>query len=340
MQVDLKKLILFTLIGLFVIVLILGSLGYLVISNFTAQGPKGKKNIAVINVSGPITSSGRGSFFNGIQTGSKEIMSQINRAKDDEKIKAIILRVNSPGGSSAASDAIYRELKKFEETKKPVVVSMADIAASGGYYISAIADQIYANPSTITGSIGVIMQFQNLQELYDKLGIDSKVFKSGPYKDMGNPDRKLTSEEKNILQNMVNDVYQEFIKAVSEGRDMPKSKVKEIADGRIFTGKKAKELGLVDKLGTFYDAVEKTAKLAGIKGEPNLIYYNQASPLERLLNSINKLVINTLLGESFNSNQNFNSKDVSSNVRNSEMLYYKFIQKSKKNQLQNFQLQY
>lgn len=233
------------------------------------------------------------------------------------------MRVNSPGGSSAASDEIYRELKKFKKTGKPVVISMGDIATSGGYYISAIADQIYANPSTITGSIGVIMQFKNLQDLYDKLGVDSITFKSGPYKDIGNPDRKLTAEEKELLQNMVDEVYQEFLTAVAEGRSMSKSKVEKLADGRIYNGRKAKKLGLVDEMGTFYDAVKTTAKLAEMKADPNLIYYNRSSPLERFFRSTTNLIKGVLLQQGLKINSN-----------NPNELYYHLLQEEKVNNLE------
>jgi len=333
MDFSLKKIVIFVLVGLLVGLLLLGGIGYLIVNTFTAQPQKANENIAVINVSGPIVSGGSSSFLGEVQANANEIMRQINRAKEDDTVKAILLKVNTPGGSSAASDAIYRELKKFKKSGKPIVVSMGDVAASGGYYVSAIADTIYANPATITGSIGVIMQFQNLEELYNKIGVRPVTFKSGPYKDMGSPSRDLTEEEKEILQNMIDRIYEEFVDVVVEGRGMSKEKVKEIANGRIYTGKKAKELGLVDKLGTFYDARDKTAKLAGIEGEPNLIYYNQSSPLKRLLSSVTQLITYTIFEENVKSNLKLNSNT-------KQELYKKLLIEQQNNYLQDLQLQY
>ncbi|MBM7623958.1 signal peptide peptidase SppA [Sporohalobacter salinus] len=327
MSFSIKKMTSSILLSFLLILVILGGLGILLVGFLGSGDQVASKNIGVINIHGPISAGGGKEVFGSSRTNAREVIKYINQAKDNKKIKALLLRVNSPGGSSAASDEIYRELKKFKKTGKPIVVSMADVAASGGYYISAIADQIYANPSTITGSIGVIMQFKNLQELYNKIGVDSITFKSGAYKDIGNPNRKLKPEEKEILQNMVDAVYQEFLTAVAEGRNMPKSEVKELADGRIYNGRKAKKLGLVDKMGTFYDAVATASKLAGMKKrDPNLIYYNQPSPLERFLSSTTNLIKGVLL-----------QQGLKINSKNTNEFYYHLLEENKTN---NLELQY
>ncbi|PKM82292.1 MAG: signal peptide peptidase SppA, partial [Firmicutes bacterium HGW-Firmicutes-13] len=169
-----------------------------------------------------------------------------------------------PGGSAAASQEINSEIKKLREEGKVVVVSMADVAASGGYYIAAAADKILANPGTTTGSIGVIMQVTNLEELYEKIGMEIETIKSGEQKDIGNPARPMTEEERSILQSISNDIYDQFVDAVAEGRNLSRERVLELADGRIFTGRQAFELDLIDELGDLYDAVEKAAELAGL----------------------------------------------------------------------------
>ncbi|SKA12162.1 signal peptide peptidase SppA [Selenihalanaerobacter shriftii] len=333
MNFSLKQILLTIGVGILVVLLVLGGLGFLIINSISGGKEVTQEGIAVINISGPITSGSSGGVLGRVGVGSRSVMKQINQAKDDKKVKAILLRVNSPGGSSAASDEIYRELKKFKATEKPIVVSMGDVAASGGYYISAPADQIYADPSTITGSIGVIMQFNNLQELYNKIGVKPVTFTSGPHKDMGSPSRELTSKEEKILQNMIDSVYQEFVDAVVEGRGLSEDKVRKLADGRIYTGRQAKKLGLVDKLGTFYDAVDKAANLAGMEGEPNLIYYNQSSPIKRLLSSASKLITYMFFDKKVGYNTNMNTEK-------SQLMYYKLLEQREANYLEGLQLQY
>ena len=336
LELNIKKVLIGFLIFVLTVFICLGILGgFLIIKSFNTTGSGSKGNIAVINITGPIMAGGSGGVFGGNEVaGSRNIMQQINQAKDDKNIKALLLRVNTPGGSSAASDSIYRELKKFKErTDKPIVVSMGDVAASGGYYVAANADEIFASPSTITGSIGVIMKFNNLQDLYDKIGVDSITIKSGTHKDIGSPNRKMTAKEKEMLQQMVDNVYQQFVTAVADGRNMSQTKVNKLADGRIYSGAKAKELGLVDSLGTFYDAVDRTAQLANIKGEPHLIYYNQASPLERLLGSINKVVTNLLFRRALQGEfQSENNK--------SQILYHQLIEQREGANLENIELEY
>jgi protease-4 len=201
---------------------------------------------------------------------SKEIVDEIKRYTKDKAIKAIVLRVDSPGGGVAPSQEIYEEVKKAVE-EKSVVVSMGSVAASGGYYVSAPADLIVANPGTLTGSIGAIMEIPNVEGLMDKIGVKTETIKSGKNKDMASIFRKMGSEQKLILQTALDDIHNQFIEAVSEGRNMPIKDVRKLADGRIFTGRQALKAGLVDELGTFEDAIYAAADLAGIKGEPQVV---------------------------------------------------------------------
>ncbi|HBG45987.1 MAG TPA: signal peptide peptidase SppA [Deltaproteobacteria bacterium] len=190
-------------------------------------------------------------------------------ARDD--VKAVVLRIDSPGGAVGPSQEIHREVEKLRE-KKTVVASMGTVAASGGYYAAVAAEKIVANPGTITGSIGVIMEFFNAQELLGKIGLKGYVIKSGKYKDVGSPLREMEAEERALIQAAIDDVNRQFIKAVAEGRRLKTEEVEKIADGRIFTGMQAKEQGLVDELGSLSDAITLSARLAGIEGEPVVIY--------------------------------------------------------------------
>jgi protease IV len=183
----------------------------------------------------------------------------------------VILRVDSPGGGVGPSQEIHREVLRLKE-KKPVVVSMGAVAASGGYYVSCAADKIIANEGTITGSIGVIMEFLNVERLFEWAGLKSRVIKSGKYKDIGSGTREMTDEEKKLLQAMVDDVHDQFVSAIVESRGIERATVLSFADGRVFSGRQAKEIGLVDELGNFRDAVAKAAELAGIEGDPKLVY--------------------------------------------------------------------
>lgn len=207
----------------------------------------------------------------GIITDSASINESIRKFGKDENIKAIVLRINSPGGGVGPSQEIYEEVKKLRD-KKVVVASIGAVGASGGYYIACGADKIVANPGSITGSIGVIMEFLNLKELIEKLGMKGMVVKSGPLKDVGNPLRDMTEEERKLLKTLIDNIHYQFVDAVADGRKLERSKVEVIADGRIFSGEQAKELGLVDILGNFYDAIDVSAKISGIKGEPRLVY--------------------------------------------------------------------
>jgi protease IV len=216
----------------------------------------------------------------GAITTSEKIIEQIDNFKEDSSVKAIVLRVNSPGGGVSPSQEIYDEVKAAAAVK-PVVVSMGSVAASGGYYIAVPAHRILANPGTITGSIGVIMQFTNFEELLGKVGLKSQVVKSGLHKDIGSPVRPMSTADRKILQSLIDDVYAQFVQAVAESRKMDPDAVRQLADGRIFTGRQALKAGLVDELGSYRDAIRVAAELAGIEGKPKVVY--PAADKEQLL---------------------------------------------------------
>ncbi|ADG83753.1 signal peptide peptidase SppA [Thermincola potens] len=241
------------------------------------SGPKYDNAIGLISIEGPITGGDVGGLFE-VSAGAESIMEQLREAAKDKSLKAVIIRINSPGGTVAASQEIGEEVEKVRKAGKKVVISMGDVAASGGYWIAAKGDKIVANPGTVTGSIGVIMESLNMSDLYNKVGIADQSIKSGAHKDMGSPSRPLTQEEKVILQSMVDDMFNQFVDVVAKGRRMKREDVLKIADGRVFTGRQAKSLGLVDELGNYYDAVRLTAKLAGIKGEPEVVELKPKDP--------------------------------------------------------------
>jgi protease-4 len=200
-----------------------------------------------------------------------EQLRQINSYSNNDSVKAIVVRINSPGGAVAPSQELYEELKKARMRGKKIVVSMGSVAASGGYYIACAADEIYANPGTITGSIGVIAQFPVIDGLMDKVGIKFETIKSGKYKDTGSFFRPMTEDEHELFEDMLMDVYDQFVEAVAEGRGMPIKDVRKYSDGRVFSGRQALEYGFVDALGTQSDAIERAGVLAGIKGKPRVI---------------------------------------------------------------------
>ncbi|MFQ6758693.1 signal peptide peptidase SppA [Desulfovibrionaceae bacterium CB1MN] len=209
----------------------------------------------------------------GVILESEEILANLVAFREEPKIKGIVLRIDSPGGAVGASQEIYDEVRRTSKVK-PVVASMGSVAASGGLYVSLGAGKIVANPGTLTGSMGVILKFANLEGLFDKIGYKNEVVKSGRLKDIGSPSRPMTEEERQMLQSMIDNVQEQFVQAVSESRSLPVAEVRKIADGRIFSGQQAKEYGLVDQLGNFSDAVMLAAELAGIKSDkmPELIY--------------------------------------------------------------------
>ena len=208
----------------------------------------------------------------GVISDPREIVDQLERAQHNPAIRAVVLRVNSPGGGVAASQEIHAELTRLRTVHgKPVVSSMASVAASGGYYIASASDRIVANPGSITGSIGVLMQIPNVSGLLQKLGLRSVVIKSGEHKDLASPTRELTEEERRLLQQVLDDIHDQFIEAVATGRKLARDKVVALADGRIFSGRQAMALGLVDELGDLQDAIQRAGQLAGIPGRPRVV---------------------------------------------------------------------
>ncbi|KUK11151.1 MAG: Signal peptide peptidase SppA, 36K type [Clostridia bacterium 41_269] len=237
------------------------------------------EKLGVIYIEGIIAGGAVDSFLGGIAS-SEAVMKHIREAAEDPTVKAVVLRIDSPGGTVPATQEIAREIEKLKEKGKIVVASMGDTGTSGAYWIAAKAHKIFANPGTITGSIGVRMDYQNLERLYEKLGIESEVIKSGPYKDMGSPTRELGAEERKMLQEMVDEMLKQFIDAVAEGRKISKEKAAELANGRIWTGSQALKLGLIDELGNYYDAIREAAEMAGIRGEPVIKVYGKTGLLE------------------------------------------------------------
>ncbi len=227
----------------------------------------------------------------GVISEAEEIVRNLKEFRENESIKAIVIRIDSPGGSVGPSQEIYRAIRKTIGSKK-VIASMGAIAASGGYYIAAGANGIVANPGTITGSIGVIIGYTNFQELLKKIGLSPIVIKSGDFKDIGSPVRDMTDEEKALLQEFVDKTKRQFVKAIADGRKMDLTEVETLADGRIFTGQEAKELGLVDRLGNIEDAVEWAGKLGGIEGKIDTVYAKpkKMSWLRYLMDSVFKIM--------------------------------------------------
>lgn len=217
--------------------------------------------------------------LNDVITQSDDIVRQLRKYQKNRSIKAIVLRINSPGGSVAPSQEMYDEVRKTRDAGKPVVVSMGSVAASGGYYISLGASKIVANPGTITGSIGVISQFMNVAPLMQKLGIEHRTIKSGKMKDAGSPFREMSEEEALYWQTTINNVYEQFVTAVAKERRLTVDRVHELADGRVYTGEQAYSLGLVDSLGTYQTAISLAGTLGKIQGEPRIQKEYKRRPL-------------------------------------------------------------
>lgn len=272
-----KKVLIF-----FVIIFIIAAVLSLMLT-ISHKVPLGEK-VALVRIAGVIIDS-------------KDVIDELREYGKDSSIKAIILRIDSPGGAVAPSQEIYEEIVKLKEKKK-IVVSMGTVAASGGYYIAAPADRIVANPGTLTGSIGVIMEVPNVEGLMKKIGVETQVVKSGEHKDIASVFKSLTPEERQILQSVLDDVHTQFITAVSDSRGMAFEDIRKLADGRVFTGKMAKEIGLVDELGNLQDAIMLAGKLTGIKGEPEVVTREEKfSILDLLKGQVSRSLIgNTLSG--------------------------------------------
>ncbi|MBT2684010.1 signal peptide peptidase SppA [Bacillus sp. ISL-37] len=233
--------------------------------------------IAVLSINGVIQDTGDAeSFFESPLYNHKAFMEQLDYVKEAKDVKAIILQVNSPGGGVVESAQIHDKIKEIQkETKKPIYVSMGSMAASGGYYVSAPADKIFASPETLTGSLGVIMQGVNYAGLAEKYGVEFTTIKSGPYKDIMSPSRPMTEDEREILQSMIDNSYEGFVKVISEGRDMSVARVKEIADGRIYDGRQAKQLKLIDGFGYLEDVIENVRKDEKL-GDATVVKYTES----------------------------------------------------------------
>jgi protease-4 len=201
---------------------------------------------------------------------ARPVLERLERLAKDSKVKAIVLRIDTPGGGVGPTQEIFEAVKRWKKKKK-IVASLGSMATSGGYYIACAADKIFANPGTITGSIGVVIYFANMEKLMKKLGVEGQVIKSGAFKDIGSPHRGLTQREMEMVQEVVDDVHMQFMEAVSRNREIPIEELKKIADGRIFTGRQARELGLVDELGSLSDAINEAARMVGIRGEPTVV---------------------------------------------------------------------
>jgi protease-4 len=253
---------------------VLGALFFIVL--FLSAILTGRKTSATL----PVVGSDRVALvkIEGVLITSDHVVDELHDYAEDSSIKAIVIRIDSPGGGVVPSQEIYNAVKYVKREGKKVVVSMGSVAASGGYYVAAAADKIVANPGTLTGSIGVKMEFANLEKLLEKIGVQGMVVKSGEYKDIGSPFRTMTEQEKKLLQGVIDDVHSQFIKAVAEGRNLPEADVRAIADGRIFTGQQALSLKLVDKMGDLTDSIQIAGELAGIKGKPKVIEKKKKIP--------------------------------------------------------------
>ena len=238
--------------------------------------------VAVIDLTGTITSDQPEPITTTLITPS-QVDELLKQAQDLDQVKAVVIRINSPGGSVVASDEIYHMLLDFD---KPVVIWMGEMAASGGFYISCAGDYVIAHRDTLTGSIGVISQFINAEEFLNKYGIEAVVITSGPHKDMGSLFRGMTDEEQKIWNEMIDQIYDDFVQIVAEGRNLPEETVRELADGRVYTGQQALEYGLIDAVGLTSDAIEKAAELGGIEGEPQVIILESTPSLLESLYSI------------------------------------------------------
>lgn len=227
-------------------------------------------------MSGGLGSPGGGDVvgFIRIQGGifdAKDTLASLDKLRRNPRVKSLLLRIDSPGGAVGPTQEIYEEIQRFRRSGRKVVASLGSVAASGGYYLASAADRIYAYPGTITGSIGVVVVLPNAQEMLGKVGIKFNVIKSAPHKDMGSPFRKMTKDDRAIFQRLIDDTYRQFVKAVAAGRGIPMKKALKIADGSVYSGERAKELGLVDRLGSQWDATLEAGRFARIVGEPKLL---------------------------------------------------------------------
>jgi len=254
--------------------------------------------------SGPLAAVGGGKValvkIEGLLVTPEHVVEELHDYAEDASIKAIVLRIDSPGGGVVASQEIFNAVKNAKKEGKKVVASMGSVAASGGYYVAAAADRIVANPGTLTGSIGVKMEFASVEKLLEKIGVKGMVVKAGEYKDIGSPFRDMTEKEQKLLQGVIDDVHSQFIEAVAEGRGLPSTDVKAIADGRIFTGRQALALKLVDEMGDLADSIRVAGRLAGIKGKPNVVEKKKNIPFFDYLKEESAAWISDVVANSVN----------------------------------------
>jgi len=275
----LGKKVLYVIIGFVLLILVVLT----AFSLFVSPPVPGQRaqGIAEIRVDGVITSTPASGLLSAGMASAPRITGLIDRAARDERVKGLLLVVNSPGGGAAASQEIYRELQRFKETGKPIVVSMGETAASGGYYVSSPADYIFASPATVTGSVGAIMELFDTSELLDMLGIDIKTLKAGDLKDAGSFSRPMTDTEEEYLQSMVDAIHEQFLEDVIKARPLEEEVVEKISDARIVLGSEALELGMVDYLGNANDARRFLADLLGLPEAPPIIVLEEKTFLER-----------------------------------------------------------
>ena len=273
MQQDMKKKV---IAGLVIGVVIL-SMIFAALAEKSATGSRsvaaGGGKVAVIYLNGAMSAGQSGDFWSSGSSG-EGVIADLRRAANSPDIKAVVLRLDSPGGTPVSAQEIANEIERVQDSGKVVVASMGDTAASAAYWVAAVTDRIVANPGTLTGSIGVIMETANLQKLFESYGVSMDAIKSGPYKDIGSYARAVTPEERAILQSIVDDIFEQFIEAVAQGRGMETEQVRQLADGRVFTGRQALGLGLVDQLGDLQDAITLAGEMAGIEGEPAVVNYS------------------------------------------------------------------
>lgn len=239
-------------------------------AGMTAEGPD-RPGIAVLDIEGVIEYSPQQGFMNAGGRGAPAVVETIRRMAENHLVRGLVVRINSPGGSIGATQELYHALRRFRDTGKPVVASMGDVAASGGYYIACAANSIHANAGTITGSIGVIMSAPDMHGLYEWARINWNVIKSGRFKDILSPFRGMTDEERQLLQGMVQDAYTQFFDVVHTARSIEKATLEDLAQGQVFSGSQARARGLVDEVGDFESALLAAGKLAGISGRPHVI---------------------------------------------------------------------
>jgi protease-4 len=257
-------------VGVGILALFLGTIWVLMAVVSEDGLPTGGAKVAVVEIEGIIVD------------GTAAIR-ELREHADNPSIKAVVLRVNSPGGVVAPTQEIFAAIQRARKAGKPVVATLGAVAASGGYYVATAADRIYANPGTLTGSIGVVMQMANIEGLLKKVGVEYVVVKAGSYKDVGNFARTMSPEERKMLQALLDDVYSQFVDAVAEGRGLERSEVLAFAEGRIYSGQQALALKMVDEMGGFEDAVEAAGKLANISGRPKLVYPRKRFSFKDLL---------------------------------------------------------